>query len=60
VTLADIEGNVAGTWDENLRLVRWADRIGVDAVVPIARWRGYGGASTMHVPLATSRTAASA
>jgi FMNH2-dependent dimethyl sulfone monooxygenase len=47
VTLADVEGNVAGTWEENLRLVRWADRIGVDAVVPIARWRGYGGAANL-------------
>jgi FMNH2-dependent dimethyl sulfone monooxygenase len=24
-----------------------ADRIGVDAVVPIARWRGYGGAANL-------------
>ena len=47
VTLADVEGNVAATWEENLRLVRWADRIGVDAVVPIARWRGYGGAANL-------------
>ena len=47
VTLADVEGNIAGTWEENLRLVRWADRIGVDAVVPIARWRGYGGAANL-------------
>ena len=47
VTLADVEGNVAGTWEENLRLVQWADRIGVDAVVPIARWRGYGGAANL-------------
>jgi FMNH2-dependent dimethyl sulfone monooxygenase len=43
VTLADVEGNVKGDWDENLRLARWADRIGIDAVIPIARWRGYGG-----------------
>jgi alkanesulfonate monooxygenase SsuD/methylene tetrahydromethanopterin reductase-like flavin-dependent oxidoreductase (luciferase family) len=42
-TLADVEGNVEGTWEENVRLARWADRLGLDAVVPIARWRGYGG-----------------
>jgi FMNH2-dependent dimethyl sulfone monooxygenase len=40
VTLADVEGKVQGTWEENVRLARWADRLGLDAVVPIARWRG--------------------
>ncbi len=43
VTLADVEGKAEGTWEENLRLARHADRIGLDAVIPIARWRGYGG-----------------
>jgi alkanesulfonate monooxygenase SsuD/methylene tetrahydromethanopterin reductase-like flavin-dependent oxidoreductase (luciferase family) len=43
VTLSPIEGMVEGTWEENLRYARWADRIGIDAIVPIARWRGYGG-----------------
>ena len=32
VTLADVEGNVQGTWDENVRLAQWADRLGLDAV----------------------------
>jgi FMNH2-dependent dimethyl sulfone monooxygenase len=47
VTLADIEGGIQGTWDENVRLARWADRLGLDALVPIARWRGYGGAANL-------------
>jgi alkanesulfonate monooxygenase SsuD/methylene tetrahydromethanopterin reductase-like flavin-dependent oxidoreductase (luciferase family) len=47
VTLADVEGKVEGTWEENVRLARWADRLGLDAVVPIARWRGYGGDSNL-------------
>jgi FMNH2-dependent dimethyl sulfone monooxygenase len=47
VTLADIEGNLEGTWDETLGLALWADRIGLDAVVPIARWRGYGGQANL-------------
>ena len=25
----------------------WADRIGLDAVVPVARWRGYGGKANL-------------
>jgi alkanesulfonate monooxygenase SsuD/methylene tetrahydromethanopterin reductase-like flavin-dependent oxidoreductase (luciferase family) len=47
VTLADVDGNLEGTWDETLRLARWADRLGLDAVVPIARWRGYGGSANL-------------
>jgi alkanesulfonate monooxygenase SsuD/methylene tetrahydromethanopterin reductase-like flavin-dependent oxidoreductase (luciferase family) len=47
VTLSPIEGMVEGTWEENLRLGRWADRIGIDAIVPIARWRGYGGEANL-------------
>jgi FMNH2-dependent dimethyl sulfone monooxygenase len=40
VTLADIDGNLQGSWPETLELARFADRIGIDALVPIARWRG--------------------
>jgi alkanesulfonate monooxygenase SsuD/methylene tetrahydromethanopterin reductase-like flavin-dependent oxidoreductase (luciferase family) len=47
VTLADIEGNLEGTWAETVKLAQWADRIGLDAVVPIARWRGYGGKANL-------------
>src|ERR1700689_3866691 len=43
VTLAEFDGMVAGTWEENVRLAQHADRIGIDAIVPVARWRGYGG-----------------
>jgi dimethylsulfone monooxygenase len=47
VTLADVDGKVEGTWEENVRYAQWADRIGLDAVIPIARWRGYGGDSNL-------------
>jgi alkanesulfonate monooxygenase SsuD/methylene tetrahydromethanopterin reductase-like flavin-dependent oxidoreductase (luciferase family) len=47
VTLSDIDGNLKGNWDETLRLAQWADRLGIDAVVPIARWRGYGGRANL-------------
>jgi dimethylsulfone monooxygenase len=46
-TLADVPGNLQGTWEETLGLARRADRMGLDAVIPIARWRGYGGASNL-------------
>jgi alkanesulfonate monooxygenase SsuD/methylene tetrahydromethanopterin reductase-like flavin-dependent oxidoreductase (luciferase family) len=47
VTLSPIEGMVEGTWEENLRYAKWVDRIGIDAIVPIARWRGYGGEANL-------------
>jgi len=47
VTLSDVEGKVEATWEENKRLAVHADRLGLDAIVPVARWRGYGGASNL-------------
>jgi dimethylsulfone monooxygenase len=32
-----------GTWQDNLRLVRIADDAGIDFMLPIGRWKGYGG-----------------
>jgi FMNH2-dependent dimethyl sulfone monooxygenase len=31
------------SWDENARLARIADEAGLDFLLPIARWKGYGG-----------------
>src|SRR5437762_6148228 len=47
VTLSDVEGKIEATWDENRRLALHADRLGLDAIVPVARWRGYGGAANL-------------
>ncbi|MCA1646872.1 MAG: LLM class flavin-dependent oxidoreductase [Chloroflexi bacterium] len=33
------------SWANNLALARLADEIGLEALVPIARWKGYGGDS---------------
>lgn len=32
-----------GTWQENLALARMADDAGLDFMLPLGRWRGYGG-----------------
>jgi alkanesulfonate monooxygenase SsuD/methylene tetrahydromethanopterin reductase-like flavin-dependent oxidoreductase (luciferase family) len=32
-----------GDWDHNLRLARMADDAGIDFLLPIGRWKGYGG-----------------
>ena len=31
------------SWDDNLRAARMADEAGLDFLLPIARWRGFGG-----------------
>ncbi|MDI9894533.1 LLM class flavin-dependent oxidoreductase [Rhodococcus sp. IEGM 1381] len=31
------------TWDQQKRIAQLADRIGFEAIVPVARWRGFGG-----------------
>jgi len=33
----------SGTWQDNLRLARMADAAGIDFMLPIGRWKGYGG-----------------
>jgi alkanesulfonate monooxygenase SsuD/methylene tetrahydromethanopterin reductase-like flavin-dependent oxidoreductase (luciferase family) len=33
------------SWDNNLRLAQMADDLGIECMVPIARWKGYGGQS---------------
>jgi len=33
----------SGTWEDNLKLAQMADAAGIDLMLPIGRWRGYGG-----------------
>ena len=33
----------SGSWLDNLKLARMADEAGLDFLLPIARWKGYGG-----------------
>lgn len=38
----------SGSWDDNLRLAKIADEAGIDFLLPIARWIGYGGTTNFH------------
>src|SRR4030095_15868797 len=38
----------SGTWSDNLRLARMADEAGIDFMLPIGRWKGYGGETDYH------------
>jgi dimethylsulfone monooxygenase len=33
----------SGSWHDNLRLARMADEAGIEFMLPIGRWKGYGG-----------------
>jgi dimethylsulfone monooxygenase len=35
----------SGSWDDNLRLAQMADEAGLEFVLPLGRWRGWGGAT---------------
>lgn len=36
------------TWEDNLRLAKLADEVGIDFLLPISRWIGYGGETNFH------------
>ena len=36
------------TWEGNLALARMADEAGIDFLLPIGRWKGYGGATNFE------------
>jgi dimethylsulfone monooxygenase len=33
----------SGSWDDNLAMAKLADEVGLDFILPIGRWKGYGG-----------------
>jgi alkanesulfonate monooxygenase SsuD/methylene tetrahydromethanopterin reductase-like flavin-dependent oxidoreductase (luciferase family) len=33
----------SGNWEDNLALARFADAAGIDFLLPVGRWKGYGG-----------------
>jgi alkanesulfonate monooxygenase SsuD/methylene tetrahydromethanopterin reductase-like flavin-dependent oxidoreductase (luciferase family) len=38
----------SASWQDCLRLARMADAAGIDFMLPIARWKGYGGETDFH------------
>jgi alkanesulfonate monooxygenase SsuD/methylene tetrahydromethanopterin reductase-like flavin-dependent oxidoreductase (luciferase family) len=38
----------SGSWEENLAVAQLADEAGIDFMLPIGRWRGYGGATNFE------------
>jgi alkanesulfonate monooxygenase SsuD/methylene tetrahydromethanopterin reductase-like flavin-dependent oxidoreductase (luciferase family) len=48
MAVTTIEDRWSATWDDNLRLATLADDLGIDFMLPIARWIGYGGTTNFH------------
>ena len=38
----------SASWEDCLALAQMADKAGMDFILPIGRWKGYGGATDMH------------
>ena len=38
----------SGTWEDNLALAQMGDAAGIDFMLPVARWKGYGGATNFE------------
>ncbi|MFW7269655.1 LLM class flavin-dependent oxidoreductase [Gluconacetobacter sp. Hr-1-5] len=49
-----------GSWDENLALGQMLDAAGIDFMLPVARWIGYGGGSDFHGKVLETMTWAAA
>ncbi len=44
-TYATLAERWQASWENNVRLAQLADEVGIECLVPIARWKGYGGES---------------
>ena len=42
------EGHLQPTWQNNLDIAVMADRAGIEALVPVARWKGFGGKTNFN------------
>jgi alkanesulfonate monooxygenase SsuD/methylene tetrahydromethanopterin reductase-like flavin-dependent oxidoreductase (luciferase family) len=47
-SITDAEGHIEGDWDEQVRVARAAEDAGFDAIIPVARWKGHGGATNFN------------
>src|SRR5919202_975853 len=42
------EGSLELTWANTLQIAQDSDRAGIEAIVPLGRWRGYGGVTNFN------------
>jgi alkanesulfonate monooxygenase SsuD/methylene tetrahydromethanopterin reductase-like flavin-dependent oxidoreductase (luciferase family) len=46
--ITKVEERFRATWTETLAIARMADRCGYEALVPVARWKGFGGETNFN------------
>lgn len=42
-SMTSAEGTIKVEWGESMRIAQTAEGIGIDAMIPVARWQGFGG-----------------
>jgi len=47
LVMTTASGPPEATWSQSVSLVQEAERLGFEAIIPLARWRGYGGANNL-------------
>src|SRR5262245_2936369 len=48
MSVTKVEERWVNSWENNLKLARLLDASGIDFMLPIARWIGYGGETNFH------------
>src|ERR1700731_2237915 len=48
--MSDLDGRIDITWPNTVALARLADEMEFEALVPVARWRGFGGTTNAQGP----------
>src|SRR5580693_7752191 len=48
--MSDLDGRLDLTWPNTVTLAQFADEMDFEALVPVARWRGFGGATDPQGP----------
>lgn len=43
ITATTVPEHWINTWENNLEITKLADKVGIECMIPVARWRGYGG-----------------
>lgn len=47
-TISSASDGIEVSWSESLRLAQHADRLGLEAFIPVCRWKGFGGPSEFN------------
>lgn len=47
-TISSAAGGIEVNWAESLRIARHADALGLEALIPVCRWKGFGGPSAFN------------